>query len=147
MAEYFEDMAVGDTDSYGSYTVTESEIIDFAEQFDPQPFHVDPEAAEQSHFGGLVASGWHTASLTMRLIVTGFLSETASQGALGVDELRWLAPLRPGDTITVHTEVLSKEPWSETAGKVDVRIEARVDDETICSMVGLVLFTRRDAVA
>jgi acyl dehydratase len=95
-------------------------------------------------FGGLVASGWHTAALTMRLLVEGVLSETASQGALGVDELRWHRPVRPGDELSVETEIESKEPWSDEAGLARVRIETSVDDDLAMSMVGLVLFGRRE---
>jgi len=145
MPTTFEDLSVGDTETFGSYTVTREEIVDFAEQYDPQPFHVDPEAAEQSPFGGLVASGWHTASMTMRMLVTGLLQEADTRGALGVDELRWLAPVQPGDTLTARTEVVGKEPWDEAHGKVDVRIETLVDGDVVCSMVGLVLFGRRRA--
>ena len=145
MTMRFEDLSVGDTEEFGSYTVTREEILDFAEQYDPQPFHVDPDAAEKSPFGGLVASGWHTASMTMRLLVTGLLQRADTRGALGVDELRWLAPVRPGDTLTARTEVLAKEPWDEENGKVDVRIETLVDGDVVCSMVGLVLFGRRES--
>lgn len=145
MAVHFEDLTVGDTEQFGEYTVTREEIIGFAEQFDPQPFHVDPEAAADSPFGGLVASGWHTACLTMRLVVEGYLLDAATHGALGVDELRWRAPVRPGDTLTAHTEIEATEPWSDAAGKADVRIETRVEGDVVCSMVGLVLFARREA--
>ncbi|QCC52517.1 MaoC family dehydratase [Halapricum salinum] len=144
MPTTYEDLTVGDTETFGSYTVTREEIVEFAEQYDPQPFHVDPEAAADSPFGGLVASGWHTASMTMRLLVTGILQEADTRGALGVDEMRWLAPVRPGDTLTARTEIVEKEPWGEEYGKVDVRIETLVDGDVVCSMVGLVLFGRRE---
>jgi acyl dehydratase len=142
--DYFEDLSEGETVTAGSRTVTAEEIVAFAEQYDPQPFHLDEEAAAQSPFGGLVASGWHTAALTMRLLVEGVLSETASQGALGVDELRWHRPVRPGDELSVETEIESKEPWSDEAGLARVRIETSVDDDLAMSMVGLVLFGRRE---
>jgi len=144
---YFEDLAVGDTDSFGSHTVTREEIVGFAEQYDPQPFHVDPEAASESPFGGLIASGWHTASLTMGLLVEEFLSTAATHGALGVDSLRWRSPVRPGQTLTVETEVVTTDDWSDEAGKADVRIETYADGEIALSMVGLVLFARRDPPA
>lgn len=143
MATHFEDIDVGDTEAVGSVTVTREEIIAFAEQYDPQPFHVDPDAAAASPYGGLVASGWHTVSLTMRLLVEGFLRDAATRGALGVDELRWHSPVRPGDSLTASAEVVSTESWDADTGKVDVRIETHVDDEVVCSMVGLVLFARR----
>jgi len=142
--DYFEDLTEGETATAGSREVTAEEIVAFAEQYDPQPFHVDEDAAAQSPFGGLVASGWHTAALTMRLLVGGILSETASRGALGVDELRWHQPVRPGDELTVETEIETKEPWSDEAGLARVRTETQVDDELAMSMVGLVLFERRE---
>lgn len=143
MPVYFEDLQVGDTETVGSTTVSREEIVAFAEQYDPQTFHVDPEAAAESPFGGLIASGWHTASLTMRQLVDGYLTDAATHGALGVDELRWRAPVRPGDTLTVSTEIEATEPWSDEAGKVDVRIETAVEEKLVLSMVGLVLFARR----
>jgi acyl dehydratase len=145
MPTYFEDLRVGDTESFGSYTVTREEIVEFASQYDPQPFHVDPDAAAESPFGGLVASGWHTSAMTMRLLVDGYLDDAATRGALGVDELRWLEPVQPGDTLTARTEIVDKESWSDDYGKVDVRIETLVEDEVVCSMVGLVLFARLDS--
>ena len=141
---YFEDFEPGQTRSFGEYTVSQTEIIEFAEQFDPQPFHTDPEAAAETPFGGVVASGWHTASLTMRLLVAEFLSETETHGALGVDELRWRDPLRPGDTISVRTEVLDTGPWSDAAGLVTVAVETLVEESPIMTMESKVLFGRRD---
>jgi acyl dehydratase len=143
--EYFEDLAVGDTERAGSYEVTAEEIVEFAEQYDPQPFHVDPDAAADSQFGGLVASGWHTTAMTMRLLVDDILSGTASRGALGVDELRWRHPVRPGDELTVHTEIEDTEDWDEESGLVRVRVRTEADGEPVMSMVSLVLFGRRSA--
>jgi len=140
----FEDISVGETDSFGSYEVTAEEIVAFAEQYDPQPFHTDPDAAAETPFGGLVASGWHTAAMTMRLLVDGPLSELATRGALGVDELRWRSPVRPGQTLTVETEVVAKEGWDEDTGKIDVAGTTSAEDEVALSMVGLVLVDRRE---
>jgi acyl dehydratase len=140
----FEDIAVGETDSFGGYEVTSEEVVAFAERYDPQPFHTDPEAAAETPFGGLVASGWHTAAMTMRLLVDNVLSEIATRGALGVDELRWRSPVRPGQTLTVETEVVGTEDWDEDTGKVDVAVTTRADDDVALSMVGLVLVDRRD---
>ena len=103
---YFEDYVPGSVHEFGSIAVEESEIIDFARRFDPQPFHTDPTAAKQSMFGGLIASGWHTASLTMRLLVDHYISHVASLGSPGVDELRWLKPVRPDDTLSVRITLL-----------------------------------------
>ncbi|MFC4405300.1 MaoC family dehydratase [Haloarchaeobius iranensis] len=122
--EYFEDIAVGDTDDYGSYTVDAEEIMEFAGQYDPQPFHTDEEAAAESLFGGLVASGWHTSAITMRLLVTGIFPETSAMGAVGVDELRWPNPVRPGDELHVETEVLETEAdYRPGVGLVRSRVE------------------------
>jgi acyl dehydratase len=105
MARYLEDFHPGAVEQLGSVTVTEAEIVDFGRRFDPQPFHVDPEAARRSPYGGLIASGWHTCGLMMRLLVEHFLSPEASLGSPGVDELRWLAPVRPGDVLSVRVTV------------------------------------------
>ena len=96
---YFEDMAVGATVDLGKRSVSEEEILRFAREFDPQPFHVDPEAAGKSIFGGLIASGWHTCSITMRLLVDGLLSNSSSLGSPGIEQIRWVKPVRPGDTL------------------------------------------------
>jgi acyl dehydratase len=96
---YFEDFHVGDSFELGPLTVTEEEIIAFAKQYDPQYFHIDPERAKDSIFGGLVASGWHTTALFMRMFVDDVLSKIDSIGSPGVDEVRWLQPVRPNDTL------------------------------------------------
>jgi acyl dehydratase len=103
---YFDDYLTGTTYDCGSVSVGEAEILAFAKQFDPQPFHVDPEAAAGGPFGGLVASGWHTAVLVMRQLVDRYLPEEASLGSPGLDEMRWPAPVRPGDTLRVRATVL-----------------------------------------
>ncbi|RJR25903.1 MAG: MaoC family dehydratase [Desulfobacteraceae bacterium] len=102
---YFEDYIRGATYRCGSISVEEEEIISFSKRFDPQLFHTDPEAAKETVYGGLIASGWHTASLTMRLFVDHYLSHVASLGSPGVDELRWLRPVRPGDTLSLRVTV------------------------------------------
>lgn len=103
---FFEDYVPGSTAECGTFTLSEAEIIDFARQYDPQPFHVNPVAAKDGPFGGLIASGWHTTSMMMRLLVNGWLSPESSLGAAGVDELRWPRPVRPGDTLRVRATVL-----------------------------------------
>jgi acyl dehydratase len=103
---YFEDYVPGSVFEYGTITVTQADVIEFAQRFDPQPFHIDPDAAARGPFGGLIASGWHTASLTMRLVVDHYLSSVASLGSPGVDELRWSRPVRPGDSLRVRVSVL-----------------------------------------
>ena len=110
---YFEEIEVGDEQSFGSRDVTREEILEFAERYDPQSFHTDEAAAGESMFGGLIASGWHTASMTMRLLVEYVFEGSAATGAVGVDELRWPNPVRPGDTLSVHTEVEATEDWND----------------------------------
>ena len=103
---WFEDYVPGAVHDLGSMVVDEQEVIAFARQFDPQPFHLDKERAEKSAFGGLIASGWHTASMVMRLIVDHYLSEISSEGSPGIDELRWLRPVHPGDQLSVRITIL-----------------------------------------
>ena len=103
---YFDDYLPGATYDCGIFSVNEEEIVSFAEQFDPQPFHVDPEAAARGPFGGLIASGWHTAALVMRQLVDNYLPAEASLGSPGLDEMRWPDPVRPGDTLRVRATVV-----------------------------------------
>ncbi len=106
---HYEDLVVGDTHSFGNYEVTREEVIDFASRYDPQPFHLDDAAAEQTHFGRLSASGWHTGAMTMRMLVDTMKTRAqASLGSPGIDTLRWLHPVYPGDTLRVETELLEK---------------------------------------
>ena len=107
---YFEDHVPGSVDAFGSVLVEEQEMLDFAKRYDPQVFHTDPEAAKKTSFGGLVASGWHTVALAMRLIVDHRFSRTANLGSPGVDELRWLKPVRPGDILSVRLTVMEARP-------------------------------------
>jgi acyl dehydratase len=103
---HFEDYVPGAVFKYGEIPVTEAEIIEFARRFDPQYIHIDRERAVHGPFGGLIASGWHTAAMMMRLIVDNFLPRSASLGSPGIDELRWLKPVRPGDVLRVRLSVL-----------------------------------------
>lgn len=103
---YFEDYLPGSVSEFGSIAVDEAEIIDFAKRFDPQEFHIDPEAAARGPFGGLIASGWHTGALMMRMLVDNYLSKVSSLGSPGIDELRWPRPVRPGDTLRLRATVL-----------------------------------------
>ncbi|MFB6293407.1 MAG: MaoC family dehydratase [Halonotius sp.] len=146
MTLYFEDLAVGDSWESDEYEVTESEIIEFAEQYDPQWFHTDPErAAEESIYGSLIAAGFHTAAISTRLFVDCFLSDTATLGGKGIDELRWHEPVRPGDRLSIQAEVLDLEPESDSRGLARIRIEtSNHDGEVALSMIPLVMFARRD---
>ena len=106
VTRFFEDYVPGTTVDCGSFSLSEAEIIAFAKDYDPQPFHVDPVAAKGGPFGGLIASGWHTTSMMMRLLVDSYVSPESSLGAAGVDELRWPKPVRPGDTLHVRATVI-----------------------------------------
>ncbi|HEX2531945.1 MAG TPA: MaoC family dehydratase [Burkholderiaceae bacterium] len=143
---YFEDFEVGRTIDVGSRIVTEDEIIAFAEQFDPQPFHVDPDAAGQSIYGGIIASGWHTCGMMMRLIVDGFLRESSSMGSPGVDEIRWIKPVRGGDTLAVSITALESRPSGSKPdrGVVTTLWEAKNQHgETVATIKGRAMFGRR----
>jgi acyl dehydratase len=143
---YFEDFEVGKAIEVGSRTVTEEEIIDFATRFDPQPFHVDKAAAAQSIYGGIIASGWHTCAMMMRMMVDGFLHEAASLGSPGVDEVRWLKPVRGGDTLTVTSTALEVRP---SASKADRGVVANLwqarnqHGELVATVKGMGMFLRR----
>ncbi len=145
---YFEDFQVGEVLETGSYQVSREEILAFARQFDPQPFHLDDEAARTSIFGGIIASGWHTASVCHRLIVTHLLNEAVSLGSPGVDELRWLRPVRPGDTLAARVEVLSLTPSRSKPdrGAIKFRFEVRNQNgELVMTEIANALFARRPA--
>lgn len=110
---YFEDFQEGQVFELGEQKITESEILEFARRYDPQPFHTDPEAARRTMFGGLIASGWQTGSIYMGLLVRGLLHDTASLGSGGIEELRWLKPVRPGDTLRARLTITSLKPSSK----------------------------------
>ena len=122
----FHDLIPGQTTILGSKTVSEEEILRFAKEFDPQPFHIDAAAAAVSPFGGLIASGWHTCSIAMRLLVEGVLKNSTSMGSPGVQQIRWVKPVRPGDTLTVSVTVLESKPSTSRPdrGTVKIRTEA-----------------------
>ena len=103
---YWEDIKAGDVVELGSHTMDKERMLAFAREFDPQPFHIDEKAAEASIYGGLIASGWQTGSVLMRLLCDGFLKDIAGLGSPGLDEVRWLKPVRPGDTLTARLTVL-----------------------------------------
>ena len=103
---YFDDYIPNSVYEFGKVTVDEAEIIDFAQRFDPQTFHIDTEAAKHTMFGGLIASGWHTAGITMRMLVDYYLPSNASLGSPGLEELNWRKPLRPGDQLSVRVTIL-----------------------------------------
>jgi acyl dehydratase len=143
--EYFEDLPVGEHYDLGAYTAQREELIAFAERYDPQPIHLDPEAAAETMYGGLIASGWHTASATMRLCVDGFLNDAASLGSFGLSELRWERAVRPGDRVAATLEIADKTASSsrEDRGYADLDVEATVDGETVLAWRSTNIFRRR----
>lgn len=139
-----EDYRVGASASYGPTSVSRAQIHAFATEFDPQPFHVDDAAAAVGPFGGTIASGWHTAALMMRLYVDNFISHDASLGGPGVDELRWTAPVRPGDRLMLHATVVEARPSRSKPdrGLLRTRIEVTNQDDVAvmsCTLMNLVL--------
>lgn len=123
---HWEDFAVGSVATCGPRRVTREEIVAFAAEFDPQPFHLDEEAARTSMLGGLCASGWHTCCLMMRLLADGFLNRTTSMGSPGIDEVRWLLPLRPGDSISLRITVADKRASKSRPDRGFVRLVVEV---------------------
>ena len=114
---YLEDLVVGETASFGAYSVTREEVIEFASRYDPQPFHLSDEAATQTQFGRLAASGWHTAAMTMAMLVAHWQAHPqAGLGSPGLDELRWLRPVYPGDTLRCETTLLDKRASATRPG-------------------------------
>jgi acyl dehydratase len=143
---WWEDFRVGDRIEMGRHTFGAEEIIAFARQFDPQPFHTDAQAAKASFFGGLVASGWHTCAVAMRLTVDSHVNDTKSMGSPGLDNIRWLKPVRAGDTLTYYRVVLESRASASRpdAGLVKSRWEAvNQDGETVMTMDGWGMFGRR----
>jgi acyl dehydratase len=143
---YFDDFALGDTLELGSKTVDSDEIIGFAQEYDPQPFHVDPIAASQSIFGGIIASGWHTCAVTMRLLVDGLLAKGASLGSPGIEQLRWTKPVRPGDTLSARVIVLELRPSQSKPDRGTIKFRTEVnnqDGEQVMWMESFGMFARR----
>lgn len=138
---YFEDIAVGDKESFGSYVVEREEVLDFASKYDPQPFHLSDEAAAQTHFGRVAASGWHTAGMMMNMLVNHMQQEPgrqeASLGAMGIDELRWLRPCYPGDLLRCETEIVEKIPSKSKPERGIVKTQVTVfnqNDEPVMTL-------------
>jgi acyl dehydratase len=143
---YFEDFKPGEVIELGRHTITKEEIVAFAKQFDPQPFHTDEEAAKSTFYGELIASGWHTGSLTMRLLYEGLVRDTVSMGSPGVDELRWVKPVRPGDTLSARLTVTECVPSRSKPDRGIVKsiVEMRNQHgEVVLTSKGLSLFGRR----
>jgi acyl dehydratase len=143
---YLEDYVVGTVTEHGPIEVDTAEVVDFGWRFDPQPFHVDAEAAAAGPFGGLIASGWHTCALMMRLLARDYLSEASSLGSPGIDELRWLHPVRPGDRLTLRTTVKEARPsrTKPDRGLVRTLVEmVRADGEVVLRLRAMNLVLAR----
>jgi acyl dehydratase len=145
--KYWEDFQVGERAELGRHTFTEEEIVDFGRHYDPQPFHIDVEQAKRSAFGGLIASGWQTCAIGMRLMVEGYIRQTLSLGSPGIDNIRWLKPVRPGDTIAYRRVVLESRASTtrKGVGLVKHRWEAvNQRGELVLTMEGWGMFGRKD---
>jgi len=145
---YFEDYQVGMVDEFGEVLVTAEEIVEFARRYDPQTMHVDPGAAATGPFGGLIASGWHTGSLTMRLFVDHYLSKVATLPSPGIDELRWVRPVRPGDTLRMRVTVVEARRSKSKPDRGIVRSLVEVlnqNGEVVMSQWPMNLMLCRDA--
>ena len=148
--QYLEDIAAGQSRTFGAYEVTRDEVIEFATKYDPQPFHLSDDAAAQTFFGRIAASGWHTCAMIMRMLVDDFTEhELASLGSPGIDELRWKTPVYPGDTLRVESNVLDVRPSVSNTGMGIIRSQLRVfnqhDVEVLSMITNAMVRTRPDA--
>ena len=145
--KYWEDFKLGERAELGRHTFTEEEIVAFGRQYDPQPFHMDADRAGGGPFGGLIASGWHTCAIGMRLMVESYINQTVSLGSPGIDSIRWLKPVRPGDTIAYSRVVLESRASAtrKGVGLVKHRWEAiNQRRELVLTMEGWGMFGRKD---
>ncbi|WP_184069740.1 MaoC/PaaZ C-terminal domain-containing protein [Sphingosinicella soli] len=149
--KYLDDMKVGDRAAFGSYPVTREEVLDFAAKYDPQAFHLDDAAAAKTHFGRLSASGWHTCAMTMRMMVEGLtVGGQASLGSPGIDQIRWLKPVYPGDTLRVETVITEIRPSRSKPDIGTVHSDITVfnqSDAPVMTMKSIGLLKRRPAEA
>ena len=145
---HFEDLEVGTRQSFGRYEVTREEVLEFARKYDPQPFHLDDEAAAQTHFGRLSASGWHTCAMVMAMLVENFMGqESAGLGSPGLEELKWKKPVYPGDVLRVETQLIEKRRSKSRPdmGLTKTRIKAfNQDDELVMESTNIGLMAVRD---
>jgi acyl dehydratase len=144
---YFEDLEVGSETYFGSYEVTREEVLEFAHKYDPQPFHISDEAAVDTHFGRIAASGWHTCAMTMAVVARHVVEhEQAGLGSPGIDELRWRKPVYPGDTLHVRGKIVGKTPSRSRPEMGSFRTEMTVtnqDDQPVLTFTSIVLIRRR----
>ncbi len=145
---YYEDLVVGDRRSFGRYKVTREEVVRFAEAYDPQPFHLDDAAAAETYFGRLSASGWHSCAMTMRMMVDSWKDHAqASLGSPGIDELRWLRPVYPGDVLRVESELIEKRRSASRPGMGITKSSQTTfnqDDQPVLTMISNGLIKVRD---
>ena len=144
---YWEDFKTGERKSIGSVVVDKNEVIEFASRYDPQPFHVDQAAAEKSIYGGLIASGWHTCAMVMRLMCDSYLLESASLGSPGIENVRWLRPVRPGDTLTAFRTIEETRVSASRPDRGIVNSLWEVENqkgELVLTMSGIQFFLRRN---
>jgi len=145
---YFEDFQVGQVHEAGPHKVTREEILAFAQQYDPQSFHLDDEAGRRTIYGGIIASGWHTAAISHRLLVDCILKDSAGLGSPGVDELRWIRPVRPDDALSLRVEVVELIPsrTKRDRGAIRCRLELRNQQgEGVMTLNAISMFSRREA--
>ncbi|NOZ41989.1 MAG: MaoC family dehydratase [Alphaproteobacteria bacterium] len=145
----FEDFEVGATETFGDYRITEQEIIEFARKYDPQPIHTDPDFAKKSFHGGLIASGWLTCSVMMRLLCDHILTQSHSIGSPGVDNLRWLVPVKPGDRLRASIKVLKARELNSKPGVGVVNYHVTLlnqQDEAVMTLTSAGMFLTRDGV-
>jgi acyl dehydratase len=143
---YFEDFIPGSVQEFGPTVVDEAEIVEFARRYDPQPIHTDPQWARTGPFGGLIASGWHTTALMMRLLVDQYLPSAASLASPGIDELRWLRPVRPGDELRVRVTVIEARPSRSKPDRGLLRSRIEVlgpDGSAVMTLTALNMIRRR----
>jgi acyl dehydratase len=144
---YFEDLEPGTKSAFGRYEVTREEVLEFAQKYDPQPFHLSDEEAAKTHFGRLAASGWHTCAMMMRMLVENMSAiQQAGLGSPGLDELRWLKPVYPGDTLRIETEVIDKTPSRSKPDLGSFRTRATIfnqGDVPVMTVVSIGLIRRR----
>ena len=147
---YWEDFREGEVREFGETQVKREDIVRFASEFDPQPFHVDDDAARKTMFGGLIASGWHTAAMAMRMMCDAYLLKSASLGSPGIEQLKWLLPVRPGDTLRMRLTVLESRPMQSKPGVGLVRSRHEVlnqHGQAVMQMEGYGMFRRRSPAA
>lgn len=144
----FEDMTVGQNFEFkDTYKVTKNEIIEFAQKYDPQPFHVDESAAAKTMYGGLIASGWHTCAIAMRLLCDGFMNSSTGIGSPGIDDIRWVRPVRPDDELSASLEILEVIPSRSKPDRGSIRhkmVVTNQNDEVVMTITSITMMRRRN---